>query len=189
MTREYKEKIKNEVRIEDDFVVKTFTGRNGRKRFLGEKESLQRLRGIDGVPGVLAFDDENLSLTMERIAGTDLDACTGVPDSCFEHLHVLVEQMLDRGVARHTLRARDILCRPDGRAGLIDYEKISLRRFRFSPIWKLACAVTRLNYSRLLQERAPHLLTPAQARQLALQASVGGAHHRFLRFRRRFVEK
>ncbi|MGH8019858.1 MAG: hypothetical protein ACREIA_16585 [Opitutaceae bacterium] len=167
------ESPKNIVEINGTSVRKRYRpGFNGAKRFRREVEALGRLAGIDGIPVVLEFADEPMMLVVSRIAGTPLADCATVLESVMHRLRGLVEEMMRRGVARHSMPARDVMVRPDAQVGMVDFERVTLRGWRFSPPWLIACAVMRFHLLRLIADRAPELLTARERRRLAVQWQI-----------------
>ncbi|HLS04715.1 MAG TPA: hypothetical protein VK036_00290 [Wenzhouxiangella sp.] len=185
-----KKDVKNSVQIQGDQVVKTFiVGNRRRRRFRRERLALERLQGIDGIPQLLAFDENSLNLTMERIPGCSFEQAKSVDDDFFIRLGELVEAMLKRGVARHSMPPRDVIVRPDGTPGLVDYERITLRYMRYSPVWALSCMISRFHLLRLIGKHRPDLLTPAQKRKLGWQLKGQRLFRRWIEWRRaHFVE-
>jgi predicted Ser/Thr protein kinase len=157
---------KNRVLLYEDRVVKVFKSyRSSRKHARQEIAALERLAGMRGVPVVLALGADGMSLTMSRVPGKPLTECTSVSESTFVSLRGLIEEMLGRGVARHSLPPRDVIVASDGSAGLVDFERSTQRRFPGDPFWLVAKEVTRFHLRRLLSERAPQLLTPEEQRR------------------------
>ncbi|GAA5237035.1 hypothetical protein GCM10025795_53000 [Verticiella sediminum] len=165
--------------ITPDRVVKVFSqGAHKSSRFHHELEALRRLRGVDGIPVLLSYAPTGRRITTARLPGTSLDVAQAVPDAVFLRLRVLVEDMLYCGVARHSLPARDIIVRPDGTVSVVDFERCTLRRWRFGPIWRISCRVARFNLLRLIEAHAPHLLTPQEQTTLRRQHRWRAAFHR-----------
>lgn len=180
------ETAKNKAVLEADRVVKTFKqGRKAARRFRLEVESLTRLAGVAGVPALLAVSPPELQLVASRLPGEPLTAARRVPDQAFLRLRDLVQEMLQHGVARHSMPPRDIIVGPDGQVGLVDFERVTLRGWRLSPVWLGACLITRFHLLRLIGNHAPHLLSPGEARRLAIQRRIGGWYHSFILLRRR----
>jgi len=181
---------KNMVDIREDHVQKTFKNvRTGRVRFRREVEALRRLAGVNGIPLVLDRTDAGLTLLITRLPGIDLVSCPSPPDTCFVELRSIVAEMLRRGVARHSIPPRDVIVGPDGSAGLVDFERITLRGWRFSPVWGFACVITRFHLLRLIGDRAPHLLTPRERLRLRLQRGFRNLFRVFINLRRRLRAK
>ena len=153
----------NHIRIDQDQVVKVFArGNNRATRFRREIKALRRLSGIEGIPTLLSYSPSQRRVTLERIPGTALSAAESVPDKAFLHLRLLVADMLYCGVARHSLPARDVIIRPDGSVGLVDFERCSFRYFSPNPIWRIASEVAHFNLLLLMDNHAPHLLTAVE---------------------------
>lgn len=179
---------KNRVLIYADRVEKVFHAGRGRERKVRrEVAALQALHGLKGVPAFLALSPDGKSVTMSRLHGTPLSECETVAEATLESLRRLVEQMLQRGVARHSLPLRDVIVLSDGSAGLVDFERSTRRLFSLEPTWLLARAVTRFQLQRLVHELAPQLLTASERRRLHVQLCVRAAVQRPLKLRRRVV--
>jgi hypothetical protein len=179
------ESPKNVVEVGATQVTKRYKpGFKGARRFHRELEALRRLAGIDGIPLVLAQTEFPMTLVASRIAGIPLADCTSEGDAVFLRLRTLVAVMLLRGVARHSIPARDILVGPDSQVGMVDFERVSLRGWRFHPRWLVASMVTRFHLLRILGERAPHLLTARERRRLKLQWRLRNFFHVLIELRR-----
>lgn len=182
--------VKNHVLLLDQRVVKSFVaGRRSKNRFQRELEALGRLQGLDGTPELLRTSHAPTRVHMSRIQGNTLDRTSSVPDSVFHSLRELVERMLGRGVARHSLPARDVLVRPDGSAGLVDFERSRCRQFSWSPIWLASRAVTRFQLLRLIQTRAPHLLSQRELATLGMQHRLRSVYRLHLNLRKRYKRR
>lgn len=180
------ETAKNTVVLEADRVVKTFKpGPKAVKRYRRAVESLTRLAGVEGIPALLEVRPAQLQLVMSRLPGEQLARTPTAPDAAFLNLRRVVMEMMERGVARHSMPPRDIIVDPDGRIGLTDFERSTLRGWRYSPIWGGACLVTRFHLLRLIGDRAPHLLSRREAGNLCIQRWIGGGYHAFILLRRR----
>ncbi|TEA74230.1 hypothetical protein ERE07_18260 [Allopusillimonas ginsengisoli] len=166
--------------------MKNFTqGHRKDLRFSREIKALRRLSGIDGVPALLAYSPAERWLAIDLIPGTPLPENPAAPDKLFTNLRVVVENMLRCGVARHSLPARDVIVRPDGTAGVVDFERCTLQHWRFSPIWWVARKVTQFHLLRLIDNHAPHLLTPKEQLRLQTCYRLSKAFHRCTRWRSR----
>lgn len=185
-----KKDVKNNVKIQGDQVVKTFVvGNRRQRRFRREQRALERLKGIDGIPELYAYDSNSLTMTMERIPGRSFEQAGDMEDDFFIRLGELVEAMLKRGVARHSMPPRDVIVRADGTPGLVDYERITLRHMRYSPVWGLSCMISRFHLLRFIGNHRPDLLTPAQKRKLKWQLKGQRLFRRWIEWRRaHFVE-
>jgi hypothetical protein len=182
------ESPKNRVCIYEDRVEKVFAaGRGIARKARREVKALRRLAGIDGVPVLLEISPDGRHVTMSRIEGQPLSECESVTESTMASLRDLVEQILQRGVARHSLPPRDVIVRPDGSAGLVDFERSTPRLFPGDPIWLMARGIMRFHLGRLTYERAPELLTPWERRRIRLQVRVRDAMQRPLKIKRRVV--
>lgn len=146
-------KGKNAVAIDGDRVQKTFTNvRKAAIRYRLEVEALRRLAGLDGIPVLLERSDDTRTIVIFRIPGVSLAASPSLPDTCVVAVREVVAEMLRCGVARHSLPPRDVIIRPDGRVGLVDFERITLRGWRFNPAWAIACSITRFHLHRLIED-------------------------------------
>lgn len=180
------ETSKNTVVLEADRVVKTFKpGPKAVKRYRRAVKSMTRLAGVAGIPVLLEVRPAQLQLVMTRLPGEQLTRTPTVPDAAFQDLRRVVMEMLERGVARHSMPPRDIIVGPDGKIGLVDFERSTLRGWRYSPIWGGACLVTRFHLRRLIGDRAPHLLSRPEAGSLRIQRRISDWYHAFILLRRR----
>ena len=174
------------VHIYEDRVEKVFAaGRGYARKARREVAALRRLAGIEGVPALLGVTPDGRSVTMSRIEGKPLPECEIVPENTLASLRNLVDQILQRGIARHSLPARDVIVRPDGSAGLVDFERSTRRLFPSDPIWLIARGIMRYHLLRLTYERAPQLLTAREHRRIRLQVRVRDALQRPLKLKRR----
>jgi hypothetical protein len=180
------ESPKNIVTVEAERVTKIYkSGFKGARRFRREGEALQRLAGLDGVPVILERAAEPvMRLVTTRVDGMSLDRCADVPPEIFAGLRELVAEMLRRGVARHSIPARDIMVRPGGRVGMVDFERTEMRGRRFSPVWWVSCVVTRFHLLRLIGDHAPQLLSPTERFRLTLQRGFRNAFRPLIELRR-----
>ncbi len=131
----------DKVRVEllEDRVVKTFKPQPGAtRRFRRELRALRRLSGAEGFPRLLAFSEQERSITESRIPGVALTECDEIPESAYASLRLAVETMLDRGVARHALPPHDILLLPNGQVAIVDFERTTFCWSRLCPIWRIA---------------------------------------------------
>ncbi|WP_406828350.1 phosphotransferase [Microbulbifer sp. ARAS458-1] len=160
--------------IGQDRVVKRFKTRSKthRRRYCTEKEALNRLRHIRAIPSLLHSDDRLFTLEMSRLPGESTKRLN--PDN-LRQLGRIVEQMLDAGVARHSMPVRDIVVDQKGRLGLVDFERATLRPAYWRPDWPIATLVARYHLYRLIQEHQPQLLSAKQARLVAIGARLRGA--------------
>jgi hypothetical protein len=182
------ESPKNHVHVYEDRVVKIFESSRGlARRARRESAALRRLAGITGVPALLAISPDGRRVTMSRLEGTPLSECDSVTEDTLRSLRDLVDRILRRGVARHSLPPRDIIVRPDGSAGLVDFERSSQRHFQSDPVWLIARGIMRFHLLRLTYERAPQILTPSQVRRIRLQARLRDAAQRPLKLKRRVM--
>ena len=112
------ETAKNRVIIYPNRVVKTFKPtRRSARHARREASSLRRLQGLPGVPTLLEVSTDEHTLVMTRVPGVPLADGGTMTEQNLLGLRALVEQMLRRGVARHSLPKRDILLSEDGSIG------------------------------------------------------------------------
>ena len=179
------ETAKNRVVIYPDRVVKTFKRtRRSARHSQREAAALRRLQGLPGVPTLLDVSTDGHTLVMTRVPGVPLADGGTMTEQNLLGLRALVEQMLRRGVARHSLPKRDILLSEDGSIGLVDFERSTQRMFAADPIWPVACVVARFNILRLVNGYAPHLLTADEQAWLGRQVGIRATLQHPLRFRR-----
>ncbi len=158
------ETSKMKVEIGEDVVSKFFkeTG-NANKRYQREKESLLRLSGSFGFPKLISFDDDKKILKMSRLPG-------GKPENLSEIqinlLRKMVNEMHQVGVTRHAIPIRDLLSNNSEELGMVDFERVTLRRFGLSPIWLVAKKVSNYHLYRLIQKFQPNLLSESERRFL-----------------------
>ena len=146
------------LRIGDSEVVKMFKPKKSSPRRYGrEKESLQRMHDIEGVPTLIATNDEQHTIRMSRLPGQTAKTLS-VENAVM--LSKIVYQMLSAGVARHSLPIRDIVVDSKGNLGLVDFERVTLCRHAWSPIWRIARKVSIYHLYRLINEHQPQLLSP-----------------------------
>ena len=167
---------KNRVLIFEDRVQKTLgSSRYAALHARREVRALGRLAGLERVPVLLALGLDRKTVIMSRVPGKPLSDCEVVSERTMASLRVLVEQVLARGVARHSLPPRDVIVAQDGTAGLVDFERSTRRLFPGDPAWLVAKAVTRFHLLRLVDRHAPQLLSPGERRTLRWQAGVRAA--------------
>lgn len=172
--------VKNHVLLTHDRAIKRFHGGSrSTPRFNREVKALRRLQGLEGFPTLLEVSPADRRLQISRVDGQPMSTCEKIPDSVFVSLRQQVQTMLERGVARHSLPARDVIVRNDGSAGLVDFERSRCRRFRFGLIWLASCQVTRFQLLRLIDEQAPHLLNGRERRWLDLQRNLRTIYRRY----------
>ena len=109
-----------------DFRPRGFAVRNtvGRLLLRRELRALQRLAGIDGVPGD-AFRIDGHAIAARFIPGTPLAKVelADLPPSYFEALEALLSEVHARGLVHLDTRgAGNLLVRPDRRPALIDFQ-------------------------------------------------------------------
>ncbi len=158
------------VEISEDTVKKTFKVHPKHvKRYTTEKKALQRLVGENGFPQLLATDDADKTIVMSKLLGENQEQLS---DLAIENLRSLVHNMLQAGVARHALPERDLLVTKGQEVNMIDFERITLRRFSWSPIWIVAKNTTTFNLLRLINQHNPSLLSKKELATLAMHTKT-----------------
>jgi len=147
---------KTRVQIGKDTVTKTFIKKGSHTRFQREVKSLQRLRGSDYFPNLIAFDSEEKSIKMNPLPGIQPKKLTA---SQINILRGMVDYMHNAGVARHAMPIRDLLCSDDQDLGMVDFERVTLRHARLSPMWIVAKKVSYYHLYRTIQQHQPSLLS------------------------------
>lgn len=161
------ETSKMHVSIGEKEVIKTFKKRPGyKKRFKREKKALQRLKGIDGFPQIISH--RNSTVVMSRVAGDNKEQLS---NQSLKEIRVLVDNMLEAGVARHAIPERDLLI-DDDKVSMVDFERITLRRHRLSPSWLFAKKVTKFHLFRLISNHNSQLLTDDEKKELETFTAV-----------------
>ena len=107
------------------------------------------------VPKLVHADSKNCSLVMTRLPGKKPETLSS---ENIMQLRCIADGMLKAGVARHSMPIRDILIDND-QLGMVDFERISLRRLKFSPFWLIACIVTKYHMLRLIVKHQPDSLS------------------------------
>lgn len=152
---------KMKVEIRDEKVIKIFKDYpSSTKRFLKEKEALKRLSGVSGFPQLIST--ENKKIVMTRLGGENK---AQLSDQALLNLRKLVMRMLEVGVARHALPERDLLIDGD-RVSMVDFERVTLRSFEWSPLWIAAKKVTIFNLLRFISNHNPDLLSADEKKKL-----------------------
>jgi len=182
------ESPKNRLTLYPDRVQKTFhAGRGSARRARKERIALRVLAGLQGVPAVLAVSPDGRSIEMSRLRGKPLAECRSVQPATLASLRDLVEEVLRRGIARHSLPPRDVIVHDDGSVGLVDFERSSRRWFSAGPLWLVARAITRFHLLRLVGEYAPELLDERERRRLRWQRFLRDSLQRPFKLKRRLV--
>jgi len=167
------------LRIGEHLVTKHFKeSSNYLKRFDQERRSLLRLQQLEHVPDLMRVLDWDTTLHLSRLPGI---SATSLTTENLIDLEKIVEQMLTAGVARHSMPIRDVLVDDRGEVSLVDFERSTLRSFRWSPIWLIATKVTRYHFLKLVEQHQPQMLTADQCEQLRKAAVI---RRYFLVFRR-----
>lgn len=154
------------VEIRADVVKKTFKVHpNHAVRYAREKAALQRLSGSKGFPQLASADDASKTIVMSKLQGENQEH---LPDLALKNLRSLTHNMLRAGVARHALPERDLLITAQQDVNMVDFERVTLRRFRWSPIWIVAERATTFNLLRLINRHNPSLLSEKEIATLTL---------------------
>ncbi|MFC3022244.1 hypothetical protein ACFODT_00040 [Vibrio zhugei] len=158
------------LKIGDDIVTKFFKPKSSTpRRYAIEKEALSRLQGIAGIPVLYGVDDQKHVIRMSRLSGES--AHTLSPEQIIT-LTTIVNNMLNAGVARHSMPIRDIVVDENGTLGLVDFERATLRRRSWSPIWRIARKVSLYHLYRLIAEHQPQMLSETQRKLVELGGKV-----------------
>ncbi|MBF9002894.1 protein kinase family protein [Vibrio nitrifigilis] len=142
------------------------------RRYKLEKESLTRLKGVNGTPELYGADDAQFTLKMSRLPGVSAETLT---PANIQALAKIVKDTLAAGVARHSMPIRDIVVDKEGQLGLVDFERVTLRKWSWRPDWIVACWVSYYHLARLIAEYQPQMLTRKQEKLVRF-----GAHSRSL---------
>lgn len=157
----------NKMRVElgADRVVKVFKKRSGhRARYKREKQALQIMTGVKAVPGIVGHNDAIPQLETTRLPGRNVQHLTV---EMLQQLRTIVDEMLDRGIARHSLPIRDLVVDDQGTVGLVDFERVTFRRFEWGLIWMIAKGITRFHLLWLYDSHQPDALSAKQRRIFA----------------------
>lgn len=160
---------KTHLQIFEDKVVKRFKNVSGQlSRYLSEKNALQRMAHLSTTPNLITHDDNKRVFEISKLPGKTVSTLSSIQ---LKNLAIIVEQMLQSGVARHSLPIRDILV--DGnKVNLVDFERVTLRKYRWAPSWLIAIKVTHYHLYRLANTYHPELLTPSQKKKLNIVQSI-----------------
>ncbi|WP_394131892.1 hypothetical protein [Shewanella maritima] len=139
------------------------------KRYNIEKESLIRLGNISNIPNLIHSDDDTTTLVMSRLHG---NTPTHLNEANLQELIVIVQKMLDAGVARHALPLRDILVDTNNKVSLVDFERATLQGSFLRVDWLIAKKVSHYHLYRLTSQFQPQLLTKKQAFKLNLVTQI-----------------
>ncbi len=152
------------LKIGENTVTKFFKPKShaGRRYFI-EKEALSRLKGIPGTPELVFGDDTHRTIEMTRLPGR---AAENLSAANVQALSTIVDNMLQVGVARHSMPIRDIVVDNQGNLGLVDFERATLRKSRWRLDWLIAKQVSYYHLYRLIYEYQPQLLSPRQWKQV-----------------------
>jgi len=158
------------LRIGEHLVTKHFKKSSDYlKRFDLERRSLLRLKQLDHVPDLVRVVEWDTTLHLSRLPGV---SATSLTAENLIDLEKIVEQMLIAGVARHSMPIRDVLVDDRGEVSLVDFERSTLRSFRWSPIWLIATKVTRYHFLKLVEHHQPQMLTTDQCEQLRKAVAI-----------------
>ncbi len=151
---------KMRVEIYDTEVIKTFKDSpSSKSRYKLERDVLERLKGIDGFPKIINAQDKIKTITMSYVEG---DNKSQLSDYSLLKLRTLVAEMLGAGVARHAIPERDLLINDSGDVSMVDFERATLRKHRFSIGWFIAQGVTRYHLLRIIWNHNSALLSPEE---------------------------
>ncbi|MFM2483403.1 hypothetical protein [Celerinatantimonas sp. YJH-8] len=139
------------------------------RRYRIEKKALTLLRNTKGVPFLYESDDQTHTLEMSRLPG---HSAKFLNEKNLKDLAVIVEDMLDVGIARHSMPIRDVVVDEQDHVGLVDFERVTIRRHRWRPDWLISKAVARFNLYRLTYLYQPQLLTPGQLLQIYIGSKL-----------------
>jgi len=150
-----------------DYSAKAVIGRLwGRQVIAREAKALEQLRGIDGIPQLIARVDST-GILMEYCDGEILmrrQVRQQVSPAFFEAVLELLEKIHARGVAHGDVRRKNILVRPDKSPALIDFQtswfsgRNPLRYWFF----QLMCTVDKWNLLRIKARSFPRYMTEAE---------------------------
>ena len=145
------------VTIRPEYVLKVFKKCPGYKsRYKKEKQALMRLSDIQGIPQLISYSDEHVSLKISRLPGCSPKRMS---DKSLLQLKSLVNHMLKQGIARHSLPIRDILIDEHDNVGLVDFERTTIKSRLTLPIWHLAHRIARFHLYRLIHSHNSRLLS------------------------------
>ena len=148
---------KMSVELHDDFVLKKFKPAYGfKKRYYTEKQALGLLKGINGVPKILSYSDEEYFLKISRLKG---DPCMQYSKKALQQLRSIIDETIKNGVARHSLPIRDILLDEKDNVGVVDFERATLKKNCFFILWYAATLVTRFHVIRFIYNQNANLLS------------------------------
>ncbi|CAN5394836.1 hypothetical protein BH23BAC2_BH23BAC2_20900 [soil metagenome] len=151
------ETVKMKVELGDDHIIKTFKPAYGsKKRYEAEKEALQILKNVQGIPEIIEINDDIPFIKMTRLPGKPVNQL-----SVKEALGVktIITAVLEKGVARHSLPVRDILSDESENVGIVDFERVTIRKNSNPITWHIAKKVAFFHLARLLFEHQPSLLS------------------------------
>lgn len=142
---------------------------SSKKRYKREKEALKRLKGIDGFPQIISYQDQAKTIIMSHIEG---DNKLQLSDQSLLKLRALIKTMLAAGISRHALPERDLLITDSGDVSMVDFERVTLRRHRLSIKWFFAKRVTEYHLLRLIWNHNSSLLSPDEKQTLQRYTSI-----------------
>ena len=145
------------VELHDDFVLKKFKPVYGfKKRYNTEKQALGLLEGINGVPKILSYCDEEYFLKISRLEGSP---CMQYSKKALQQLRSIIDDTIENGVARHSLPLRDIILDEKDNVGVVDFERATLKKNCFFIFWFAATLVTKFHVIRFIYNQNAKLLT------------------------------
>lgn len=161
---------KMRVEVSKTKVTKIFKDTSSsKKRYKREKEALKRLKGIDGFPQIISYQDQAKTIIMSHIEG---DNKLQLSDQSLLKLRALIKTMLAAGISRHALPERDLLITDSGDVSMVDFERVTLRRHRLSIKWFFAKRVTEYHLLRLIWNHNSSLLSPDEKQTLQRYTSI-----------------
>jgi len=159
-----KEKVvstkKMTVEINSDSVTKNFKPSFGyKKRYQTEKKALNLLQELEGIPKIISFSDDTVSITMTKIDGENT---THFSDKSLHDLKSKMRSTIELGVARHSLPARDLLIDMNQNVGIVDFERATIKKDSLNIIWKMATLVTKFHTYRFIYKHNADLLETSE---------------------------
>ncbi len=127
------------------------------------------MSNLNHVPKLINLDNERFSLRMNRLAGKTPSTLSL---NNVKQLRDIVQGMIESGVARHAIPIRDLLVSENDQLGMVDFERVSLRTWKFSPFWLIACIVTKYHMYRLIGTYQPQCLSKQESRFLLYIHSI-----------------
>lgn len=159
-----KEKVastkKMTVEINSDSVTKNFKPSFGyKKRYQTEKKALNLLQELEGIPKIISFSDDIVSITMTKIDGENT---AHFSDKSLYDLKSKILSTIELGVARHSLPARDLLIDMNKNVRVVDFERATIKEYSLNIIWKMATLVTKFNTYRFIYKHNADLFETSE---------------------------